>query len=298
MQQKTNIKILKKLKITIKCDKIILYFLSEEVQMKIGFIGCGNMATAIIKGVIDSKIIDSNNIFLYDKNKSALDNVSSKYNAVKCENASETAKNSDIIVLAVKPNIIQSVLCEINGVLKNSNKLIISIAAGKTIEFIRNCLTQNNRIVRVMPNINAKVGEAICAYCYNNEVTDDDKKNVCEILSGIGKVIELDESFFSLFGVIGGCSPAFVYMFIDALARAGVENGMSKDMALEISAQAVYGSAKMILENLDTHPWKLIDMVCSPGGTTVEGVLSLQQNGFESSIHQAVNKAIEKDKKL
>ena len=89
-----------------------------------------------------------------------------------------------------------------------------------------------------------------------------------------------------------------VYMFIDALARAGVENGMSKDMALEISAQAVYGSAKMILENLDTHPWKLIDMVCSPGGTTVEGVLSLQQNGFESAIHQAVNKAIDKDKKL
>lgn len=266
--------------------------------MNIGFIGCGNMATAIIKGIIDSKIICSENIMLFDKNESVLDNVSAKYNTVKCKDASETAKNSDIIILAVKPNVIQNVLTEINGVLKNSDKLIVSIAAGKTIEFIRNCLTQNNKIIRVMPNINAKVGEAICAYCYNSEVADEDKKNVAKILSGIGKVIELDESFFSLFGVIGGCSPAFVYMFIDSLARVAVENGMPKDMALEISAQAVFGSAKMILENTDIHPWKLVDMVCSPGGTTIEGVLSLQQSGFESSIHQAVNKAIEKDKKL
>ena len=108
---------------------------------------------------------------------------------------------------------------------------------------------------------------------------------------------ELPESSFPLFGVIAGCVPAFAYMFIDAIARAGVENGMSKSDALKFSAQAVLGSAKMVLES-DAHPYELIDRVCSPGGTTIEGVISLQADGFESAVHNAVNKAVEKDRLL
>ena len=107
----------------------------------------------------------------------------------------------------------------------------------------------------------------------------------------------LFRSSFSLFGVLAGCSPAFVYMFIDALARAGVKNGMKKDVALKIAAQSVLGSAKLISES-DTHPFDLIDQVCSPGGTTIEGVTSLQADGFEAAIHNAVDKAIDKDSKL
>ena len=148
-----------------------------------------------------------------------------------------------------------------------------------------------------MPNINAKVSEAISAYCFNDLVNDEDKNNVELLLNGIGKVLCLGESFFPLFGVIGGCGPAFAYMFIDAMARAGVKNGMKKSDALKISAQTVLGSAKMILES-DEHPWQLIDNVCSPGGTTIEGVTSLQADGFEAAVHNAVDKALDKDKKL
>ena len=117
------------------------------------------------------------------------------------------------------------------------------------------------------------------------------------LLSCFGKCLHIEESQFSIYSAIGGCAPAFAYMFIDSLARAGVKNGMKKDEALKIAAQTVYGSAKMILEN-NQHPWKLIDNVCSPGGTTIEGVTSLQADGFENAVHNAVQKAFEKDKKL
>lgn len=265
--------------------------------MTIGFIGCGNMASAIIKGLIsgNEKIYD--NINVYDIYSPAAEKAKKDFGVIALDSECEIADNADIVVLAVKPNIIASVLEKINDIVAKRNPLIISIAAGKTIEFLSGCLTAEARIVRVMPNINAKVGEAISAYCFNDRVTELDKKRVESLLGCIGKVMSLDESSFSLFGVLGGCAPAYAYMFIDALARAGVKNGMKKEDALKIAAQTVYGSAKMILES-DEHPWKLIDNVCSPGGTTIEGVTSLQADGFESAVCNAVDKALDKDKRL
>lgn len=265
--------------------------------MKLGFIGCGNMASAIIEGVISNNLIDKENTFVYDINKSAVKAAEEKYGVQICENEKEVIENSDCVVLAVKPNTIADVLQKINTPLDSKEILIISIAAGKTIEFIRSNLTHDNRIVRVMPNINAKVRESISAYCMNSLCTDKDKKMVEILLDGIGKSIELNENTFPIFGVLGGCAPAYSFMFIDALARAGVQNGMKKDEALMIAAQTVYGSAKMILES-NEHPWELIDRVCSPGGTTIEGVLSLQSDGLETSVHNAVENSLKKDKKL
>lgn len=265
--------------------------------MNIGFIGCGNMATAIIKGITKSEVVKSEDIFVYDHTSSKLENIAAKFGITKCNSASEVAKLSDYVVLAVKPNAITSVLNEINITLEENNSILISIAAGKSIEFIRENLSHPNKIIRIMPNINAKVGASCSAYCTNEDVTDKEKKDIEKIFGSIGTIIELDENSFSLFSVIAGCSPAFVYMFIDALARAGVKNGMKKDVALKIAAQSVLGSAKMILES-DNHPFELIDQVCSPGGTTIEGVVSLQADGFESAVHNAVQKAVEKDKKL
>lgn len=264
--------------------------------MNIGFIGCGNMASAIIKGITTNNNANDN-IFVYDIYSPAMDKCTSTYNAIECSSESDVVNKSDIIFLAVKPNVISSVIAEIREVVLDKQPLIISIAAGKTLNFIAECFDGDCPLVRVMPNINAQVGEAISAYCNNEFVSDDDLIDVENILSNIGKVLYLDESSFSLFGVIGGCSPAFVYLFIDELARAAVKNGMKKADALKISAQAVYGSAKMILES-SKHPWELIDSVCSPGGTTIEGITSLQQDGFEAAIHNAVDKAIEKDKRL
>lgn len=265
--------------------------------MKIGFIGCGNMASAIIKGIITNSGVDSGNILVYDICSSAVDKVENAFGVSVCENESDVAENSDIVFLAVKPNVISSVIKKIDNSVKEKQPLIISIAAGKTIDFLENCFDSNARIIRVMPNINAKVGESMSAYCFNSLAADEDKKAVETLLLSFGKVMCLEESSFPLFGVLGGCAPAFTYMFIDALARAGVKNGMKKDDALKIAAQTVYGSAKMILES-DEHPFKLIDNVCSPGGTTIEGITSLQADGFENAVHNAVDKALDKDKKL
>ena len=265
--------------------------------MSIGFIGCGNMATAIIKGITENNIIDSDEIFVFDTNKTALESVCGKYDLEKCSNSKQVVKKSDFVFLAVKPNVITEVLNEIGTEIKKKKPVIVSIAAGKTIEFLRSCLSENNKIVRVMPNINAKVNEAMCAYCVNELVEKAEEKEIERILAGIGKVTCLEESYFPLFGVLGGCAPAYTYMFIDALARAGVQNGMPKAKALEIAAQTVYGSAKMILESKE-NPWSLVDRVCSPGGTTIEGIISLQSDGFETAVHNAVSKALDKDKKL
>lgn len=265
--------------------------------MKIGFIGCGNMATAIIDGIIKSESVKANDVYCFDIYSPAVDKLFDKYQINKCSSENDVAEKSDIVVLAVKPNVLADVLQKINYTLENNNPLVISIAAGKSIEFIRSNLTHNAKIIRVMPNINAVVGEAIIAYTANDSVSEDEKAVTESIFSSVGKVLYIDENAFPLFGVLGGCSPAFAYMFIDALARAAVKNGMKKDTALMISAQAVYGSAKMILES-NEHPWALIDKVCSPGGTTIEGVTSLQADGFENAVHNAVDKALEKDSKL
>lgn len=265
--------------------------------MKLGFIGCGNMATAIINGILNNKVIDSNNIYAYDTYEPAIKKLITELGINACNSNIDVFNNSDILFLAVKPNIISTVLTELDSANTENQPLIISIAAGKTIEFLESCTENKFRLIRVMPNINAKVGEAISAYCCNDLATNDDKQNVEKLLKCFGKCLYLDESQFSIFGVLGGCVPAYAYMFIDALARAGVKNGMKKDEALKISAQAVLGSAKMILES-DEHPYKLIDNVCSPGGTTIEGVASLKVDGFESAIQNAVDKAFEKDKRL
>lgn len=255
------------------------------------------MASAIICGIIDNKAVKAEKVNVFDVYAPATDSIKAKYNINVFGSEEEIVKNSDTVVLAVKPNVLSSVLKKIDGALGDKDTLLISIAAGKSTEFIASQLTRDNRIIRVMPNINAKVSEAICAYTANAKATDNDKSLTEKIFSAVGKIIYLEENYFPLFGVLGGCTPALAYMFIDELARAGVKNGMKKDVALKISAQAVLGSAKMILES-DEHPYELIDKVCSPGGTTIEAVTSLQESGFNSAIHKAVDKAVEKDSKL
>lgn len=261
--------------------------------MKIGFIGCGNMATAIIKGI--SRNASDKEIYFTDVKTSKMQ--AEEYGAVRMNTAHDIAENCDIVVLAVKPNMIESVLTENADIINKHSPLLISIAAGKTTDFIASFLNENIRVVRVMPNINAKVGEAVCGICSNANASENDLKLVEDIFNTVGMVLRISEAQFPLFSVLAGCSPAYVYMFIDALARAGVKNGMSKDVSLKIAAQAVLGSAKMIVES-DEHPWSLIDQVCSPGGTTIEGLLSLQNDGFESAVHKAIDKAVDKDKKL
>lgn len=263
----------------------------------LGFIGTGNMATAIIRGVIKSGMLKGEDIAVYDISKEKAVALSEEYGVKVFGSENEIAKRCDKVVLSVKPNVFPALLGKIDAELKENKPLIISIAAGKTIEFISSCLSYNAEIVRVMPNINAKVGAAVSAYCGKENVSESDLAFVKELCESFGIAVNISENLFPTYSAIGGCSPAFAYMFIDSLARAAVKNGMPKTTALEVAAGTVLGSAKMILES-DEHPWQLVDQVCSPGGTTIEGVTSLQNDGFEAAVMNAVQAAIDKDKKL
>lgn len=265
--------------------------------MNYGFIGAGNMAGAIIKGMTTGGSFDGKDIYVYDLNPSAAEGLRAACGINVCGSASEVIKNSDTVILAVKPNVLQPVLDSIREDLFKKSPLVISIAAGKTIEFLEKYTSSKLPIVRVMPNINAKVGCATSAFCPNASVSEDQKAIVRELFSTVGSITELPEKMFGIHGVIGGAAPAFAYLYIDALARAAVKAGMPKKQALELTAQTVLGSAKMVLESGE-HPWALIDQVCSPGGTTIEGVCSLEASGFEAALCKAFDAVYEKDKRL
>ena len=269
-----------------------------DVLMKYGFIGAGNMAGAIIKGMtVGTKSFDGKDIFVYDVSKDALDSLTSVCGTNSCASAEEVVKSADVIVFAVKPNVLADAVSPLKDIIAEKSPLVISIAAGKDIAFLEGLFTSKLPIIRVMPNINAKVGAATSAFCANSAVTDEQKEILKSLFSTVGSVTELPEKLFTIHSVIGGAAPAFAYLYIDSLARAAVKAGMPKKQALELTAQTVLGSAKMVLES-DEHPWALIDQVCSPGGTTIEGVVKLQECGFENALCKAFDAVLEKDKKL
>lgn len=263
---------------------------------KLGFIGCGNMATAIIGGAVSSAFLKGDNICVFDVDAQKADFLNKEYGVNCCSSVEELAENCEYIVLAVKPQVFPAVLPQIKDKLNKTT--VISIGAGKTLEFIGSFLESNTPIVRVMPNINAKVGASMSAVCKNDYTDDAALDFVKGLCKSFGEVMELPESQFPLFGVIAGCSPAYSFMFIDSMAREAVKNGMKKDEALKICAQAVLGSAKMILEDKEHNPWALINSVCSPGGTTIEGVATLQEKHFDTAVMDAVKASLDKDKRL
>ena len=265
--------------------------------MKIGFFGAGNMASAIVGGAVSSGNFKAEDISVYDIDNTKARLLSDEFSVCVSETPDSLIDFADAVVLAVKPNIFPTLLPSISKKLRENNSLVVSIAAGKTTEFIEKLLGFKAPVIRIMPNINATVLEAISAYCCSESVTDEQKEFANKLCSSFGKVMPLPESYFPLFCSIAGCAPAYAYMFIDSLARSAVKNGMNKSVALEIAAQTVLGSAKKILES-DEHPWELIDKVCSPGGTTIEGIVSLQKDGFESAVCNAVDAALQKDKKV
>ena len=192
--------------------------------------------------------------------------------------------------------MLPDVLPEVKNYLQEKH-MIVSIAAGKNLNYFQGYLSESTPIIRVMPNINALIGASTSCYTANEQVTDSQLRLITTLFETIGTIIEVPEHLFSIFTTIGGASPAFTYMYIDALARAAVREGMPKNMALDIAANAVLGSAKMILQSKE-HPWALVDQVCSPGGTTIQGVSSLQSNHFETTIHDAVAAVTDKDRSL
>ena len=264
--------------------------------MRYGFIGLGNMATAIIKGMVLSREYEPKKILGHDPYSKEGRTFVTEMGGEAFDSLAQLVANANFLILAVKPQVMPSVLEELRE-LGISGKLVISIAAGRSLSFLRDGLGSDVAIARVMPNINAKVGAATSAFALNKHCTEAQKIVVQALFATVGTIMELPEEQFSIFTAIAGSSPAFTYMYFDALARAAVREGLSKAKALEIAASSVYGSAKMILESRE-HPFALIDLVSSPGGTTVDGICTLQEHGFESAVHKAVAATTQKEKKL
>ncbi|MER2037450.1 MAG: pyrroline-5-carboxylate reductase [Solibacillus sp.] len=260
--------------------------------MKYGFIGLGNMASAIIQGMISSSDFNAEDIYGINRSPQKTEALVNQYGIQSSPSLEQLIKDVDVIIIAVKPQMFDDVLPTIKEHL-NKNQIVISIAAGKSLDYLHEHLGSNSTIFRVMPNINATIGASTS--CYSTIATDSDQKALIEqLFATVGTIVELPENLFSIFTTIGCASPAFTYLYIDSLARAAVREGMPKQMALEIAASSVLGSAKMVLQS-ESHPWALIDQVCSPGGTTIQGVTSLQVNHFESTIYEAVDAVTNKD---
>lgn len=265
--------------------------------MKIGIIGAGNIANAIMGGSVKSERFNGGDFWVFDlfADKAAL--CAEKYGANVAESAELIASGTDVVLLAVKPKDFPSLLSGIGAALKANDPLIISMAAGLSVEYIASLLPYEARVARLMTNINALIGEAMTAYCLNGRATGDDERLVDALCNAVGSGVKLDESYFPLFGVLAGCGPAFAYLFVEEFARAGVKIGINKQLSLKIAAQTVLGSAKLIMES-DAHPYELIDRVCTPGGTTIDGIAALKECGFDTAILKAVDSSLAKDRKL
>ena len=262
--------------------------------MKIGFIGCGNMAKAIISGIIKAKVFEKDCIFASDVETQKLTQFCNCTGICAASNP-EIATKCDVILLSVKPQKFPDVLPEITPHLRDT-QLIISIAAGKKIAYIESFIGAH-KIIRIMPNLNATIQKSVSALCANEACRQEDIALTTEIFNSIGTVFELAESDFSAFSAVACCSPAFTFMYIDALAKAGIACGLDEKTAYTAAEHSIIGSAEMLKASLDA-PQVLIDRVCSPGGTTIEGVNALRSNEFEKIIEQAVNASYLKDKKL
>lgn len=266
--------------------------------MKFGFIGAGNMVSAIVKGMtIGGGGYQGKDILVTSKTVTSAERLAAECGAVSCKTSAEVIQGSDMVVLGVKPHILAEILPDLKEDFAQKQPLVVSIAAGKTLDYLAGFFAEGTPIVRVMPNINAKIGASTTGICANGYVTAEQLEDVKKVFSTIGSVAVIPEGQFGIFSVIGGASVAFAYIYMDALARAALKAGMPKKQALEITAETVLGSAKMILESGEA-PWPLVDQVCSPGGTTIEGVAALQAHGFEHTVMEAFDAVLEKDQKI
>lgn len=265
-------------------------------EKTIGFIGGGNMGSAIIGGILSSGISNPDHLIAADRSADAREKLKASFGIRTTENNTEAARTADILFLAVKPNIFSSVIPEIrNSVPEDS--VIVSIAAGQTIAKIEALFAREIKLVRAMPNTPALVGASMSALSPNKNVTVGELTEIQAIFESFGEAEIVGENLMDTVTAVSGSSPAYVYLFIEAMADAAVADGMPRAQAYKFAAQSVMGSAKMVLET-GKHPGELKDMVCSPGGTTIEAVAELEKAGFRGTVISAQRACCEKSKEM
>ena len=261
--------------------------------MRLGFIGAGNMAQAMIGGVLESGILQKDEIIASAATQKTVEKVQKEYGIYATLDNKEIAK-ADIIFLAVKPIYCEQVIKEIKDVV-SGQQIIVSIAAGKSMAWLEGQFGGQKKIIRTMPNTPALVCEGITAVCPNGNISNEELKSVCNLLESFGKAEVIPESMMDAVIAVSGSSPAYVFLFIEAMADAAVAEGMPRAQAYQFAAQSVLGSAKMVLET-GKHPGEL--MVCSPAGTTIEAVRVLEQEGFRGSVMSCMRACADKSRNM
>lgn len=264
--------------------------------MKIGFIGCGNMGQAMVSGMLSSGKVKPEDLVVSDKTLESRVNIKKKYGVYVAESNTEVTMISDVIFLAVKPQYYEEVITEISKSVW-SDKILVSIAPGKTFAWLEEKLGKPAKIVRAMPNTPALVQEGMMGICGNEQVTKEELQMVSSLCASFSKVEVVTETLMDVVTAVSGSSPAYVFMFIEAMADAAVEGGMPRKQAYTFAAQAVLGSAKMVLET-GIHPGELKDMVCSPGGTTIQAVRVLEEQGMRAAVMDAMKACLDKSRNM
>lgn len=264
---------------------------------QVGFVGAGNMGSAIIRGVLADGFLKPSQIMICDSNRRRLDELGKELQGVTCTaDALELATLSDMIILAVKPQYIADVIGTMRPALRC--KSLVSIAAGWTVSRLADALEGTEAgYLRVMPNTPAMVGEGMTAICDDSNFSHEDFAFAKGIFDAVGRTVVLPERLFDGVVAISGSSPAYVFMMIEAMADAGVREGIPRATAYEMAAQSVLGAALMVLSS-DTHPGALKDAVCSPGGTTIDAVAALEKAGFRNAVFEGMKVCAEKSRQM
>lgn len=257
----------------------------------LGFIGAGNMAEAIITGVLRKRMFAPGDIIAFDINPQRMDDMAGRFGILTASRPEDVVQAAGAVILAVKPGTVQAVVRPLKGLVRD--KLLISIAAGVGIESILSLTGPEARVIRVMPNTPALVMEGVSCLACSTTCRDEDRKLALEIFGGIGICLELEERLIDAVTGLSGSGPAYVFLFIEALADGGVRAGLPRDVALKLAAATVKGAAALVLTT-GKHPGDLKDMVASPGGTTIEGLAVLESRGMRSAVMDAVFAAYQK----
>lgn len=259
--------------------------------MKLGFVGCGNMGSAILEGILSSGKCEASNVIVSSKTEATASRLKEKYKVTATLDNREVVADADIVFLAVKPQFYPTVIGEIKDTVK-SDALVVSMAPGKTLAWLKEQFGRDLKFIRTMPNTPAMVGEGMTGMCVSSSVSDSETDMFIDLCSGFSKTEVIAEHLMDVVTAVSGSSPAYVFMFIEAMADAAVAGGMPRKQAYTFAAQAVLGSAKMVLET-GMHPGELKDMVCSPAGTTIQAVRVLEEKGMRSSVMEAMMKCLD-----
>ncbi len=270
-------------------------------KKKIGFLGGGNMAEAIVKGLVASNIVGAKNISIADVSTARLDYLRKEYKVGTARNNLDVAETSDIVILAVKPQIMEKVLEELRNV-NLEKKLFVSVAAGFPLRTIESILKRDQdkkkvRVIRTMPNTPALVLEGATAITPGTDASKSDLKMAHCLFSAVGKTVEVAEKQIDAVTGLSGSGPAYIFMIIEALADGGVKMGLSREVASTLAIQTVLGSAKLAQQSGE-HPGVLKDRVASPGGTTIAGIHALECGGLRAILMDAVETATLRSQEL